>query len=269
MIVPEILGFYAAGKEERRLAASIGRLEFIRTWELLERYLPESSCRIIDVGGGTGAYALPLAARGHRVHLIDPVPLHVERAAALSSASTTPLERIELGDALHLPLPDASCDVALLFGPLYHLTARTDRVRALVEAKRVLAPGGLLLTAYISRFAAACDGIQDGALREVEFAAMVHRGLTSGIHDNLARRPDWFTTAYLHRPEEIRPEIEDAGLRFEALLAIEGPGWMNEALDSWLDDEDARDRLLAVVRRVEAEPSLMGASPHLIAVARG
>jgi len=43
---------------------------------------------------------------------------------------------------------------------------------------------------------------------------------------------------------------------------------MNQDLDSWLDDEDGRERLLAVLRRVEAEPSLIGASAHLIAVAR-
>ena len=268
MIAPEILGFYATGNEEGRLRTSLGRLEFIRTWEILDRYLPASPCRVVDIGGGTGVYALSLAAHGHRVHLIDPVPLHIERATALSSASLTPLEGIQLGDALHLTVADASFDVALLFGPLYHLTERVDRLRALVEAKRVLVPGGLLLTAHISRFAAACDGIQDGALRDVEFAAMVDRGLTSGIHENLANRPDWFTTAYLHHPGEIRPEIEEAGLRFEALLAVEGPGWMNEALDSWLDDDLQREQLLAVVRRVEAEPSLLGASPHLIAVAR-
>ena len=33
---------------------------------------------MIDVGGGTGVYALPLASRGYEVHLVDPVPLHVE-----------------------------------------------------------------------------------------------------------------------------------------------------------------------------------------------
>ena len=131
-----------------------------------------------------------------------------------------------------------------------------------------LSLAGLLLAAYISRFASACDGIQEGALRDPEFAAIVDRDLTSGIHQNPTSRPEWFTTAYLHRPEEIQPEIEDAGLRFEALLAVEGPGWMNQALDPWLDEDDARERLLAVLRRVEAEPSLIGASAHLIAVAR-
>jgi SAM-dependent methyltransferase len=268
MIASEILSFYTAGKEERRLVASNGRLEFIRTWEILERYLPGSSSRVIDIGGGTGVYALPLSARGHKVHLIDPVPLHVERATALSSSSSTPLEGIHLGDARRLPAADATFDVALLFGPLYHLVARADRVSALAEAKRVLAPGGLVLSAYISRFASACDGIQEGALRDPEFAAIVDGDLTSGVHQNSTGRLEWFTTAYFHRPEEIQPEIEEAGLRFEALLAVEGPGWMNQALDPWLDDEDGRERLLAVLRRVEAEPSLIGASAHLIAVAR-
>jgi SAM-dependent methyltransferase len=268
MIAPEILAFYAAGGEERRLTASIGRLEFIRTWEILERHLPATPCRIVDVGGGTGIYALPLAALGHRVHLTDPVPLHVERARASSSASPTPLEDITLGDARRLPAPDGAFDAVLLFGPLYHLTARADRVRAIAEAKRVLAPGGVLLAAYISRFASACDGIQEGALRDPEFAAIVEGDLTTGVHENSTGRPEWFTTAYFHRPEEVQPEIEEAGLQFEALLAVEGPGWMNQALDSWLDDHEACERLLAVLRRVEAEPSLLGASAHLIAVAR-
>ena len=268
MIASEILGFYAAGKEEGRLAASLGRLEFVRTWEILERFLPASPRRVIDVGGGTGVYALPLSSRGYQVHLIDPVPLHVERAKKLSSASATPLESVQLGDARNLPAADGAFDVALLFGPLYHLTTRADRVKALAEAKRVLAPGGLLLAAYISRFASACDGIQEGALRDPEFAAIVDRDLTSGIHQNFTNRLEWFTTAYFHRPEEIQPEIEEAGLRFEALLAVEGPGWMNQDLDSWLADDDARERLLAVLRRVEREPSLIGASAHIIAVAR-
>jgi SAM-dependent methyltransferase len=268
MIASEILSFYAAGKEESRLAASIGRLEFIRTWEILERYLPARPCRVIDVGGGTGVYALPLASQGHQVHLIDPVPLHVERARALASASATPLADVLLGDARRLAEPDRSFDVALLFGPLYHLTTRADRVSALAEARRVLVPGGLLLAAYISRFASACDGIQEGALRDPEFAAIVDGDLTSGIHKNRTNRLEWFTTAYFHRPEEIQPEIEEAGLRFETLLAVEGPGWMNPHLDSWLDDATARDRLLAVLRRLETEPSLIGASAHLIAVAR-
>jgi ubiquinone/menaquinone biosynthesis C-methylase UbiE len=267
MIAPEILDYYARGNEEGRLTVSLGRLERIRTCEILERHLPAPPCRVLDVGGGTGVYALPLATRGYQVHLVDPVPLHVDRARELSRSSRTPLASIEVGDARRLNIPDASFDVALLFGPLYHLPDPAERVQALAEARRVLVPGGMLLAAYISRFASACDGIQEGALREPEFAAIVERDLTDGVHLNPTNRLEWFTTAYLHRPEEIGPEIEAAGLRFDRLLAVEGPGWMNPQLDAWLDDEPARERLLQVLRRLETEPTLIGVSAHLIAVA--
>ena len=267
MIASEIFNYYNDGKEERRLKASLGRLERTRTWEILERHLPPAPSRLLDVGGGTGVYALPLANRGYQVHLIDPVPTHVERARALSKASDTPLVSADVGEARRLQVPDATFDVVLLFGPLYHLTDRRDRVAALGEARRVLVPDGLLLAAYISRFASAYDGIQEGALRDATFAAIVERDLTDGIHHNPTNRPEWFTTAYFHRPEEIRPEIEEAGLRFDNLIAVEGPGWMNQDLDTWLDDDVARERLLHVLRLLEGEPSLVGASAHMVAVA--
>jgi ubiquinone/menaquinone biosynthesis C-methylase UbiE len=268
MIAPEILDFYGKGKEESRLGASLGRLELIRTWEILGRYLPPPPCRVMDVGGGTGVYALPLASRGYEVHLIDPVTLHVERARELSRAAETPLASVDVGDARRLTIPDSTFDVVLLFGPLYHLTNAAERVQALAEARRVLVPGGLVLAAYISRFASACDGIQEGALRDPAFAAIVERDLTDGIHRNPTGRLEWFTTAYFHRPEEIAPEIEAAGLGFDRVVAVEGPGWMNQQLDAWLDDENARERLLQVLRRLETEPSLIGVSAHLIGIAR-
>jgi SAM-dependent methyltransferase len=267
MIASEILDYYAKGKEEHRLTRSLGRLERIRTWEILERFLPPPPSSVLDIGGGTGVYALQLASRGYGVHLIDPVPLHVERAISLSEEFKTPLESAAIADARSLCQRDSMFDAALLFGPLYHLTDHRDRLVALSEARRVLVPGGLLLSAHISRFASACDGIQEG-LRDAAFAAIVQRDLTDGIHQNPTGHPEWFTTAYFHRPEEIRTEIEAAGLRFEHLIAVEGPGWMNQDLDTLLDDANAQVRLLQILRRVETEPSLLGASAHLIATAR-
>jgi ubiquinone/menaquinone biosynthesis C-methylase UbiE len=268
MIASEILDHYGEGQEEHRLTRSVGRLERLRTWEIMARHLPPPPSRVLDVGGGTGVYAVPLAERGYRVDLVDAVPVHVERARVLSGAARVPLSSVEVGDARRLEFPDAMFEVVLLFGPLYHLVDRHDRIAALSEVRRVLVPGGVLLSAHISRFASACDGIQDNALRDPAFFAIVDRDLTDGIHQNVTNRPDWFTTAYFHRPEEIQPELEAAGLRFQQTIAVEGPGWFNEDLDAWLDDEVACERLLHVLRRIETEPSLVGASAHLISVAR-
>ena len=80
---PEIAGHYAAVSEERRLGP--WNLERMRTWELLGRYLPPSPAVVLDVGGAAGVYALPLAAQGYQVHLVDPVGRHVRQALRASA----------------------------------------------------------------------------------------------------------------------------------------------------------------------------------------
>lgn len=51
-----------------------GRLEYLRTQELLRRTLMSPPARILDVGGGAGVHPQWLAADGYEVHLVDPVP---------------------------------------------------------------------------------------------------------------------------------------------------------------------------------------------------
>jgi SAM-dependent methyltransferase len=175
-----------------------------------------------------------------------------------------------LGDARELPFADASVDVVLMLGPLYHLTRASDRGRALAEARRTLRPGGLLAAAAITRFASTLDGIAQGFLLEPGFEAIVERDLADGQHRNPDGHARWFTTAYFHRPDELEREVAAAGFDVTALVAVEGGvGAAAEAraLDAWLDDPGRREILLRAIRRVEAEPSLLGASPHLLVVA--
>jgi SAM-dependent methyltransferase len=266
----QIGAYYDRGDEQGRLG-DWGRLEFLRTRELLARFLPAPPATVLDVGGAAGAYALPLAAEGYEVHLVDPVALHVEQARAASAAQTdAPLASVVIGDARELAVGDDSADVVLLLGPLYHLTDAAERTRALREARRALRPGGLLAAAAITRFASTLDGVAQGFLLEPGFEAIVERDLADGQHRNPGGHPGWFTTAYFHRPEELEREVAAAGFDVTALVAVEGAiGATAEthALDAWLDDPEKREILLRAIRRVEAEPSLLGASPHVLAVA--
>jgi SAM-dependent methyltransferase len=128
---------YGTGYEQGRLGKGTSAIEFVRTKELLQRFLPPPPATVLDVGEGPGAYALWLADLGYRVHLIDAVALHVEQATTASEGRFT----TALGDARDLPDDDSSRDAVLMLGPLYHLTDRTDRIRALEEGRRVLRPG--------------------------------------------------------------------------------------------------------------------------------
>src|SRR4051794_41953166 len=81
---PEIAAFYALGLEDERLR-TWGRLERVRTQELLERFLPPAPATVLDVGGGPGAYALWLARRGYGVRLVGPGELPPEQARGASA----------------------------------------------------------------------------------------------------------------------------------------------------------------------------------------
>lgn len=265
MLDDAIRAYYDLGLEQERLESSgEGSLEWARTVDVLQRFLPPAPARVLDVGGGPGAYAAWLAARGYDVHLIDPVPLHVEQATAAATASRRTFTAA-LGDARALAEPDASADVVLMLGPLYHLTERADRLTALREAYRVLRPGGVVCAVGISRFASLFDGLLFGQLGDPTFAAIVAQDLLDGQHRNpvASDAPEWFTTTFFHLPQELAGEVEESGFTLDALLGIEGPGKYVGA--SW-DDATNRKHIIAAARAVETESSLLGVSAHLMAV---
>jgi len=266
----EILAHYQEGVErERLLRGGAGHLEYLRTRELLARYLPPAPATVLDVGGGAGVYALPLAREGYYVHLIDAVPLHVHQAREASALQRdAPLTSSQVGDARRLVWDDNSVEAVLLLGPLYHLISRDDRLQALWEAYRVVRPGGVVAAVAISRFASTYDGLLRGFLEDPRFEEIVERDVREGQHRNPTGRPEWFTTAYFHLPEELRDEVIEAGFKLEALVGIEGPAWVLPDLDPWLEDPLRRSRLLDVIRRVETEPSLLGATAHILVVGR-
>jgi SAM-dependent methyltransferase len=266
VIDPEVLAYYEVGNEQDRLTLGWGRLEWARTWELLERFLPPAPATVLDVGGGPGAYAVPLALAGHRVHLVDAMPLHVEQARAAAAAAEVELASAEVGDARALAAPDGSADAVLLLGPLYHLLEAAERAAALAEARRVLRPGGVLAAAGISRFATLLESLHGGwgpQRREVAESALL-----TGTHRNPTGHPRFFATTHFTRPAELAAEVAAAGFAEVAVLAVEGPGTLVPDLDDWMADPDRRDWLLTQLRRTESEPELLAASPHLLATAR-
>lgn len=229
--VEDVLRHYGSYQEETRISTGLGQLELVRTQEILRRHMPDPPARVLDVGGGTGVHASWLVTDGYAVHVVDLTPRHIEKVRHdLGATGVT----AEIGDARHLDLPDGSFDAVLLLGPLYHLTDGADRVLALGEARRVVRPGGLVAVAAINRFASLLDGLARGFLLDPDFRGIVEQDLADGQHRNPDDRPHWFTTAYFHHPEELRSELQEAGLCVVDLVGVEGlAGWLEYLGDTW------------------------------------
>ena len=107
------------------------------------------------------------------------------------------------------------------------------------------------------------DGIIDP-----EYIKIVDRDLRDGQHRNPNEHPAYFTTAFLHRPEELKSEIEAVGFDLEGLFGIQGPAWLLQNLEEQWADPNCRERLLNIARSLESEPSIIGVSTHIMAIAR-
>jgi SAM-dependent methyltransferase len=89
---------------------------------------------LLDVGGGTGNYARALADEGWPAVVVDRSPHMLEVAAGKGLA-------VALGDASELPVADGSAGAVVLISMLHHVP---DWQRAIAEAKRAVAPGGVV-----------------------------------------------------------------------------------------------------------------------------
>ena len=264
----DVVEYYEQYAEESRLEQGPSRLEFERTRDILSRVLPAPPARVVDVGGAAGVYSAWLAAGGYEVRLLDGSPRLVAEAGRRNATLTHKIAALDVGDARALPYEDGSADVVLVMGPLYHLPSRDDRLTALHEAMRVLVPGGVLAVAAISRFASALDGLARGLAADPAFVRMRDRDLVDGQHRNLSGKADYFTTAYLHRPDELASELTASGCLDVRVLGVEGPAWLVADFDTRWADPVLRNDMMAVARAVEAEPAMHGVSAHLLGVGR-
>lgn len=256
---------YELDQEHARLDRPLGIVEYERTQEILLRHLPNAPARIADIGAGPGRYAIWLASLGCEVEARDLVPLHIEHLSA--EATSVGSINAKVGDARNIDLDDASVDAVLLLGPLYHLTERQDRLRALREAARIVIPGGPIFVAAISRWSPRLHA---------EVARSYHR-LVDGLHAHTLEvertgllPPIWpgAFLGYCHRPQELADEIQEADLDLLDLVSVEGIAFALSDLQERLADAADREIVFAAARELERIPELLGIGPHLLATAR-
>lgn len=256
--------FYSETYEEIRLEVGLGPLEFERNKELIQRFLPAKTGVVADIGGGPGAYAAWMAKAGYEVYLFDPVPKHIEQAAKKAAKYKKHAFKAILGEARRLDLPDASVDVAILHGPLYHLQEKKDRISALQEAYRILKPGGVLLGFAINHTASTLVGLTNGYIHDRAFLDMCKEELVSGVHNAPLNWPGVLPEAYYHRPSQLAAEVKEAGFEHIDTFAVEGLIWMDSKYFENRADEVRRQQHMELLKATENNPEMLSMSPHIM-----
>ncbi len=200
---------YDIYNEDSRLNRSkAARVEFYTTVRYIEKYL-KPNAKMLDIGAGAGEYSLYFARKGHEVCAIELSETNIRAFRK----KIGPEDKIDLtqGNALDLSrYEDESFDIVLLFGPLYHLSKKEDKLGCIAQAKRVCKPEGKIFFAFIS----------NDMIILTEFSNDEDYFL-NGSYDKESFRLQDFPFVF-HTVDACRELLTEAGIRIIHELAADG-----------------------------------------------
>lgn len=177
-------------------------------WAVLHRELDRQAGRaltVLDVGGGTGGFAVPLAEAGHQVTVVDASP---DALAALTrrAADARVADRVRAvqgdGDALAGLIPPSSADLILCHAVLEVVDDPAGVVASIATALR---PGGAVSVLVAGRAAAVLGRAVNGHLATAS-ALLTDPDGRAGQRDTLRRRYDVETATALLRGAGLEVE---------------------------------------------------------------
>lgn len=134
--------------EEYRL--NIQSTEYLVTKKLISNIIKERS-KILDIGGGTGVYALPLSLEGHDVTLVDLSKKELEIASRKADAMGCSIQILE-GNALTFN-DGILYDTVLCLGPMYHCSSIEEVKLIINNILNQLKTGGYAIFSFVSKYA--------------------------------------------------------------------------------------------------------------------
>ena len=247
--------YYNKFNEEHRLDTRHGTVEFTTTLKYIHDFIPaDKKISILDVGAGTGKYSVALSREGHTVTAVELVKRNLDVLEAKH-------EKVNCwqGNAMDLHfLKDATFDITLLFGPLYHLHTKEEMLTAFSESKRVTKKGGYIFAAYVMNDYSIITYCfkQNHALEVVQ-----NKKITDDWH-TIASEDELYT--YL-RLEDIDELNRQTGLQRVKIFAADGPSdYIRRELNAM--DEQTFQLFMQYHLSTCERPELLGASSHLVDV---
>ncbi|MGB7724377.1 MAG: class I SAM-dependent methyltransferase [Dehalococcoidales bacterium] len=210
---------------------------------------------------------MELARRGYSV-------LAVDIASDLVARAKTRIDDLGLGSRVEFrvgdvrtcsDIPESSFDAALVMGPLYHLVLQEDRELVLERVFKFLKPGGVVFSAWISRFGIFGDNLKkmpDLIFKKEAVESILERGCDLDLFHPKSNFRGYFATA-----DEIAPIHEKTGFGTLALAGTEPAISADDASYNCLEGE-RRQLWLDLLFKLSAEPSMIASSRHMLYVGK-
>ena len=279
----KVKNYYRHFDEKNRLKNdNSGKLELLMTMRILEMNLPPvqvtettggadsdsvNEISILDLGGGAGVYSFPLAKKGYKVRLADlSETLLVQANKQRGEDNVQNLISCDQVNATDLSCyKDQSFDVVLLFGPLYHLTEKTEREKCISEVSRILKKGGKVFASFIphlsgsialvQRFCWSPDQVDINTLEEC---------FASGKFKNLSDKG--FQEGYYPVSEEIENLFSGNGFEKIMLRSIRGFGYEKEDVIFKFKNKNVFSKILDLIDSTAEDKSIIEMCGHAIYV---
>ena len=251
----ELEKYYNKFNEDKRLLRRHGNVEYVTSMKYIHEYLDQDKQdKILDIGAGTGRYASALMAEGYSVKAVELVKRNID-----VFLERVPGADVVQGDARNMPfIPDATADITLLLGPLYHLIGDEQKLMALKEAKRVTKPDGFVFVAYLMNE----YSILSYCFDEERIADLMARGVVD--NDFHIRAQDDELYDYV-RMEDVNRLNAMAGLERVTVFSPDGAAdYMRTRLNR-MSDETFR-LFIEYQKRISERMDLIGAGSHIVDV---
>lgn len=259
----DIVAYYNSALESEHSRLERHQLEHDLTWRYLSQYLPPQG-NLLEIGAATGRYTLELAKRGYGLTAVDMSTVLMEKCRkSIEDQGLEGQVRFLLADARDLSeVTDKGFDAVLIMGPLYHLIIEADRKTALKEVFDRLREGGVIFSSFISRFGVMSDLIKN-VPTWIEDQAEVQSILMEG--KDPAHFPAGSFRGYFAQPSEIAPLHEDIGFETLVVAGVEPAIAADDESYNTLQGKQ-REQWLDLLYTISTEPSILGASRHILYV---
>lgn len=248
-----LIKYYNKFNEDKRLTHRHGIVEYITAMKYIHELLDKiDNPKIIDVGAGTGRYSVDLSNEGYDVTAVELIKHNLMTLKAKKSNV-----KAILGNATNLSLfKDNSFDMVLLFGPLYHLISKEDKLKAIMEAKRIVKQDGVILISYyMNEYAIITHGFKDNNILE----AIKNNEIDENFHIT-PKETDLYSMVRL---EDINELKDKADLKRIKILSQDGPSdYIRPVINKM--DEKTFEVFIKYHLSICERPELLGASSHVL-----